>query len=179
MRQLLKAAVVVLTLAYPFLIYLGLQRFSATMLLPLLFLLLLLRWFSANRPGERAVLVAVLAVLVVIALAWDHRLGLKFYPVLVNLGFFALFAGSLFSAQSFVERLARLREPDLPPRAIAYTRRVTWVWSLFFVVNGGVAAYTAVAASDKTWALYNGFIAYLLIGALALGEWLVRRRVMR
>ena len=179
MQQLLKAAVVALTITYPFIVYLGLQHFSATALLPLLLLLLILRWFAGNRPGERIVLVAVLAVLVAVGLVWGHRLGLKFYPALVNLGFLVLFAGSLLSPPSFVERIARLREPDLPPRAVAYTRRVTWVWSIFFVVNGSIAAFTALYASDAVWALYNGFIAYLLIGALAGGEWLVRRRVMQ
>lgn len=179
MRQLLKAVVVALTIAYPFAIYFGLQHFSASALLPLLLLLLILRWFSGNRPGERTVLVAVLAVLVVVGLLWGHRLGLKFYPVLVNVGFLVLFAGSLISPPSFVERLARLRDPDLPPQAVSYTRRVTWVWSVFFLVNGSIAAATAVYASEATWALYNGFIAYLLIGALAGGEWLVRRHVMQ
>ena len=36
--------------------------------------------------------------------------------------------------------------------------------------------WTALAASDATWALYNGLIAYLLIGALVLGERLLRPR---
>lgn len=179
MRQLLKAAVVVLTIVYPFAIYLGLQYYSATTLLPLLMLLLILRWFAGNRPGERLVLIAILSALVIVGLAYGHQLGLKFYPALVNLGFLVLFAGSLWSPQSFVERLARLRNPELPQRAVVYTRRVTWLWSCFFVVNGSIAAFTALYASDAAWALYNGFIAYLLIAALAGGEWLVRRRVMR
>ena len=178
MQQLLKVAVVVLTIAYPFMVYLGLQHYSATTLLPLLLLLLVLRWFSGNRPGERIVLIAIVIVIVVIGFGWGHQLGLKFYPALVNLGFLILFAGSLVSPPSFVERLARLRDADLPPQAIVYTRRVTWVWSVFFVINGSIAALTALFASDAIWALYNGFIAYLLIAALAGGEWLLRRRVM-
>ena len=40
-----------------------------------------------------------------------------------------------------------------------------------------LALATALWASDKTWALYNGLIAYLLMGALFAGEWLVRGRV--
>ncbi len=55
---------------------------------------------------------------------------------------------------------------------------MTLVWSIFFVVNGSVAAATALWASDEIWVLYNGFIAYLLIGTLAAGEWLLRQRVM-
>jgi uncharacterized membrane protein len=32
-------------------------------------------------------------------------------------------------------------------------------------------------ASERVWALYNGLIAYLLIGTLFAVEWLVRQRV--
>ncbi len=57
-----------------------------------------------------------------------------------------------------------------------YTRRVTQVWCGFFVLNGGLALCTALWASDAGWALYNGLVAYVLMGLLFAGEWLVRRR---
>lgn len=179
MKQLFKAVVVILTIAYPFMVYWGLQHYTAASLLPLLLLLLVLRWFVGNRPGERLVLVAILLVIVAVGFTWGHQLGLKFYPALVNFGFLLLFAGSLLSPPSFVERLARVRHPDLSPQGVTYTTRVTWMWSIFFVFNGSLAAITALWASDAVWALYNGFIAYLLIALLAGGEWLLRRRVMR
>ncbi len=40
---------------------------------------------------------------------------LLFYPVVVNLVMLAVFGGSLWTAMPLVERLARLREPNLPP----------------------------------------------------------------
>ncbi len=178
MKQLLKVVVIILTIGYPFMVYWGLQYYSAAKLLPLLLILLALRWLTGNRPGERRVLLAILATVLIVAFTWGHQIGLKFYPALVNLGFLILFAGSLFSPPSFVERLARLREPDLSPAGVLYTWRVTLAWSIFFVVNGSLAAATALWASDEIWLLYNGFIAYLLIGALAAGEWLLRQRVM-
>ena len=89
----------------------------------------------------------------------------------------AFFALSLWQGPPVVERLARLQEPELDARAIAYTRRVTQVWCAFFLLNGGVALATALWASDATWALYNGLIAYGLMGALMGVEWLVRQRV--
>lgn len=179
MKQLLKVVVALLTIAYPFMVYWGLQHYAAASLLPILLLLLVLRWFTGNRPGERFVLLAIFAVVIVVAFTWGHQLGLKFYPALVNLGFLVLFAGSLLSPPSFVERLARLRDPGLSPAGVAYTAKVTLAWSVFFVINGSIAAITALWASDEIWLLYNGFIAYLLIAALAAGEWLLRRRVMR
>ena len=179
MKLVLKVLVLVLSIAYPFLVYWGLQHYSASALLPLLLVLLGLRWIAGGKSFERGILIAIMAFLIVIALVWGQRLGLKFYPVMVNLGFFCLFAGSLIFPPPIVERLARLRHPDLPPRGVAYTHKVTWVWTLFFVVNGSLAAWTAVWASEEVWVLYNGFIAYLLIGMLAGGEWLLRQRVIK
>jgi uncharacterized membrane protein len=118
----------------------------------------------------------------VLALAgfWANALGpLKLYPVLVNAVMLALFAASLRWPPSAVERMARLRHPDLPPRGVAYTRRVTWVWCGFFVANGALALITALWASERVWSLYNGLIAYVVMGVLFAGEWLVRQRVMR
>jgi uncharacterized membrane protein len=154
-----------------------LQHFQAARLLPLLLILLILRWAVGSGTSERMVLVAILVGVVSIAFAWGHQLSLKFYPAMVNLGFLILFAGSLLSPPSFVERLARIRQPNLPPAGVAYTLKVTWMWSFFFLVNGCIAATTALWASNEVWTLYNGFIAYLLIGILFSGEWVIRRRL--
>ena len=51
-------------------------------------------------------------------------------------------------------------------------------WIGFFLVNGTIAVWTVVWGTIDQWALYNGLIAYLLIGAMFAGELLVRRRVM-
>lgn len=177
MTRLLKLAAIVLTLCYPFFMYWGLQHYDVRVLFPILLMLLALRWVSGSGVGERKIVIATLVGLVVIVLVADYQLGLKFYPVLINAGFLALFATSLFSPTTIVERLARIKEPDLPVAAIGYTRKVTWLWSGFFLVNGLIAAATALWGSDEVWLIYNGMIAYLLIATLAVGEWLVRQRV--
>jgi uncharacterized membrane protein len=56
---------------------------------------------------------------------------------------------------------------------------VTFAWCAFFIGNGAIALYTAMFASFASWTLYNGLIAYLLIGAMFGGELLTRRRVLR
>jgi len=70
--------------------------------------------------------------------------------------------------------LARDRQPDFPPAAVAYTRRVTQIWCGFFAVNGVIALYTALFASLQQWTFYNGFLAYLLMGFLFAGEYCAR-----
>ncbi len=103
--------------------------------------------------------------------------ALKLYPAAVNTVLFSVFSFSLVKPPTTVERFARLRYPDLSPRAVSYARNVTIIWCLFFVANGLAALATALWASNGVWALYNGPIAYTLIGALMGGEWLVRRRL--
>jgi uncharacterized membrane protein len=105
--------------------------------------------------------------------------ALLYYPVLVNAVMLLVFGASLVYPPTVVERIARWHDPDLPSAAAPYLRRVTLAWCVFFVGNGAIALYTAVRASFSTWALYNGFIAYLLIGAMFAAELLTRRRAMR
>lgn len=179
MKQLLKVVIIILSVAYPFMVYWGLQHYQAAKLLPLILIILGLRWLTGTRSTERLVLLATLIAVVAIVLIWGYQLGLKFYPVMVNLGFLVLFASSLISPPSIVEKMARIRDPELSPEAVVYTLNVTRLWTGFFLLNGSIAAGTALWASDEVWALYNGFIAYLLIGLLAGGEWIVRRRIVR
>jgi uncharacterized membrane protein len=146
--------------------------------------MLLLLAAAARLPAVKVSLAArwsAGAALVLVSFAvWANALlPLKLYPVLVNLAFLAAFAWSLASPPSMVERMARLTEPDLPPSGVAYTRTVTQVWCGFFIVNGSIALGTALWASDAVWSLYNGVIAYALMGLLFAGEYLVRIRVKR
>ena len=108
----------------------------------------------------------------------NSELLLRLYPAAVNLGMLLLFAGSLVSPPSMVERFARLSDPALPAAAVGYTRSVTVLWCGFFVANGALALYTALYASRDDWALYNGGVAYALMGVLFAGEWLYRRFVV-
>jgi uncharacterized membrane protein len=118
-------------------------------------------------------------LLVAVAVWCNALLPLQLYPVLVNGALLVAFAWSLSSPQSMVERMARLSEPDLPPEGVAYTRTVTKVWCGFFVVNGSIALATALWATPAVWSLYNGVIAYGLMGLLFGGEYLVRLRFKR
>lgn len=179
MKQLLKVAVIALSICYPFMVYWGLQYYDARLLLPLLLILLGLRWLTGTGVSEHKVVIITLLGIVFIAMIWGIQLSLKFYPVMMNFGLLTLFVTSLLSPPSIVERLARIKEPDLSPQAIVYTHKVAQVWSGFFLVNGVISAITALWCTEEVWMLYNGFIAYLFVGGLAGGEWLVRQRVKK
>jgi uncharacterized membrane protein len=166
-----------LTLAYPVLVYFGLDHQVEPRWLALLLVVIALTRAAFSR--ERLWLVAAGGALLLAASSlWgNHAMPLKLYPVLVSATLLSVFALSLVYPPTVVERLARLQEPDLPAAGVLYTRRVTQVWCGFFVVNGSVSFFTAMFASDAVWALYNGMISYAAMGVLFVGEWLVRKRV--
>lgn len=101
----------------------------------------------------------------------------RLYPAIIVSLALAAFAASLLRTP-LVEIFARRMGESLDDRGVAYCRRVTVVWTAFLAAHLAVTVLT-VFASRETWALYNGFIAYVLMGALFLGEWLYRRRLRR
>lgn len=175
MRSWLKWTLVVLTVLYPVVVYASIGRLAPQWLALLLVVLAVVRALTAH---EKFWWLAAAGAAVLGLAAWmgDNALMVKLYPVWVNAVMLAVFAYSLVNPPTVVERLARLQEPDLPESGVRYTRKVTLVWCLFFVLNGSAAAITAFFYSDAVWAFYNGLLAYVLMGCLMGGEWLLRPR---
>ena len=173
LSKLTNVGVIALFALYPVLVYLGLKYTSGAWIAGLL--------IAASRFGRAQVALVclggvLLAVLSIVKRSPDLVL---YYPVMMNGGLLLLFTHSLVYPPTIIERIARVRDPDLSPKGVAYTRRVTIVWAFFFLCNGSAAFYTALSTSAATWAFYNGFVAYILIGILFGVEFLVRQRVMR
>jgi len=165
---------ILITLLYPLAIWLGQGQIEPRFLAGLLVLVALTR-LPALKIGNAGYwwLGAILALLIV-AVWGNALLPLKLYPVLVNGAMLGAFGYSLIFPPSMAERFARMREPDLPAQSVGYMRRVTQVWCVFFAVNGAVALATALWAPPAVWSLYNGLIAYLLMGLLFAGEYFIR-----
>lgn len=178
------AVVAIAALAlYPVLVYLGLRYFGFMSVAWLLIAACALRIAASRtiRPqgaiGREVLFVCGAGiVLAAIGMARGSAQPMLYYPVIVNAALLVVFAYSLVSPPTVVERIARIREPELPPEGVRYTRRVTLAWVVFFAVNGAIALYTALFASLETWTLYNGVIAYVAMGAMFGGELLLRLR---
>lgn len=134
----------------------------------------LLAW---RMPQARYLAAAAAVLLVALGGLGHAELGMRAYPVAVNAVMLAIFLSSLWRGVPVIERLARLREPELPAAGIRYTRNVTWAWCGFFILNGAIASWTALYASLATWTLYNGAISYGLIAVMFTGEWLIRHQL--
>jgi uncharacterized membrane protein len=173
---------ITLTALYPLAVYFGLQVAQPRMLAALLLAVILLRhWQSAHRfavgfqwPEWLAFL--ALCGLALAIMATNQSGLLLLYPVAVSLAMLFVFGRTLMRPPSMIERFARLAEPALPMEGVRYTRKVTIAWCGFFALNA-CAALATVFMTREAWALYNGFISYVLMGLVFLMEWLVRARV--
>ncbi|MBB1317767.1 hypothetical protein H5123_08945 [Shewanella sp. SR43-4] len=176
MRLVLLIITTLVIITYPLAVYFGLQYLPPGTIALLLCLSLIMR-FIINKQQVKSMTLPILIGIGLTAasfIAQRHH-WLLFYPVVINMSMLGLFGYSLINGPSMIERLARLKEPDLPDSAITYLRTITILWCGLFIINGAVAAYTALATSIEIWTLYNGLIAYLLMGMLLSGEWIYRR----
>ncbi len=133
-----------------------------------------------REPATRRVQVA--AVLVVFALAgvasaFAATSSLLFLPPLwVNLGLAWLFGHTLAPGrEALVTRFARQEHPVPTPRILAYTRRLTWVWTVFFLSMALVSGALAAIGAHEAWAWFTAVGNYLCVAALFMVEYGYRR----
>ncbi|MDA3081206.1 MULTISPECIES: DNA gyrase subunit B [unclassified Campylobacter] len=101
--------------------------------------------------------------------------GIKYlYPVLINAFLGAVFYFSLASTP-MITKFAMLKEKNLEPKALIYTRNLTKIWIGFFVINGLVSAILACFENKIYWGVYCGAISYVFIGILFFGEIIFRK----
>lgn len=165
------------SILYPLLASFAVHAFGPIWVLVGLFALIALRsalGLQSKVPGGLAYGMLVVAAALAVVALFDTRLSVRLYPAFMNVAMLISFAHTLFKPPSMIERFARVLEPNLAERGVRYTRAVTWAWCAFFAVNAAIASYTAVFSTWEVWTLYNGVIAYIGMGAIFAGEFLIR-----
>jgi uncharacterized membrane protein len=168
-----------LLFAYPWIVYFGLSYFSLRYLaLALGFIFLLRAALSLRQP--KIFMLSMSGILISsVSLLTHQEIIIKLYPVLINLLFYLFFYHSLLHPPCIIEKFARMYTPHLSSAAINYTRKITKMWCLFFVINGAIALWTACCTSVKIWMFYNGLLSYILIGILFVSEFIYRQYARR
>lgn len=180
MKPLLTLILVLVSIAYPLLVYLGIQHISPALFALVLAVLAVAKYIASRSRGQTqhyAELTLMMVVLVysLTLLIADSELLLKLYPVLISLCVALFFALSLRAPESLIERIARLAGENITRRAKAYTRVLTGIWAGLLIGNALIALYLALFASLKSWALYSGLLSYVFFGLFFAVEYLYRR----
>lgn len=184
-KRVLQVVLTLVLACYPLIIYLGLEKLPLNLVAGIIlgifmFRLLILKGTRLTFLKHLSVPAACSGILLSgFSLFTNSGQALLLYPVVVSLSCLMVFAWSLFRPPSIIECFARLTEDGLPEEAIIYTRKVTMIWCLFFVANGGVALFTVLYGNYSLWTLYNGLVSYILMGILLGGEWLYRKWILK
>jgi uncharacterized membrane protein len=163
-------------LLYPLAVYWLLDTLGAAVLGILLIALLALRLNAVTDllPGRAYFLVIAIALAGAVTLLGGGTLALKSYPTIISLILLAVFGYTVLVPPSMVERIAKAAGSRFTHRTAPYTRRVTIVWCVFFAINAFVSAWISVSGSMEAWTFYNGFFAYVIMGAFFVTELVVR-----
>ena len=183
-------------LAYPLVAHFAVIHNSMTLIVVALALLILVPMLPALARGSVA---AWLAVPPLAACLWwlsrstHATLPLYIAPVLVP-GFMAgVFGSTLLAGQlPLIEQIIRLMDPAEPePDVLSYARKLTLVWTLFFIVLSATNLVLALLAEpdglllaggitplftvpQELWSLFANVIGYLLVAAFFLIEYAYR-----
>jgi uncharacterized membrane protein len=180
-RQAYGTASLLLLLAYPFAVHLGILHGPLwPALLILLTLLLAPLWQQPSRPLRLGASLAALSLLALLLFTpLEQRQLLYLAPPAIILLLWVMFARTLLPGQvPLVTRIAALMHERLSPRLERYTRAVTWAWVLFFSALLLEVVWLALYAVPATWSLFTNFINYLLVGGFFLLEFSLRRLVL-
>ena len=184
-----KWIIILIALAYPILIYTGLNLMQARWVALLALLFFLIRFLiyrksvssrSQHQKFEKITLpiksaIAISAtlgimLLLLLAIFSDSETLLLLIPTVINLAFFLLFSATLLKPPSIAERIARLTTASITPEQSRYCFIVTAIWSMLFIFNASVSLITTFFCDIAAWTLFNGLLVYFLIGALFIGE---------
>jgi len=98
-------------------------------------------------------------------------------PILIPIALCWLFGRTLAKGRTpLISRFAEIEQNGTLTAELArYTRRLTWIWTVFFIALAAISAWLAVSGDRVAWSWFTNFASYLLVGGLFLGEFVYRR----
>jgi uncharacterized membrane protein len=148
--------------------------------LPVLQALIIALLIADRRAAWRKCTVAAVASLIlVIVLAQSAEFGLIVASALPHTAAYvvllAVFSATLRPGRlAFVTALALKVHRSVPDHILAYTRRVTWAWCVFFAGQLLLSALLFAYAPLEIWSLFVNVLNLPLVTAMFVGEYVFR-----
>lgn len=170
----------ILLLGYPLALHFALLSSKtdwALWLLGAVSLVQLLTTLSMAGTGKWIAMVpAVILALCILGLLKGTLLALYLPPILISSGLLWLFASTLRQGQEpIITTIARVVFQETEPQQLHYTRRVTQLWSLFFLAMLIESVLLSMFAPLELWSLFTNILNYLLMALLFVLEFSYRR----
>jgi|AP12_2_1047962.scaffolds.fasta_scaffold19847_2 uncharacterized membrane protein len=180
----MKGLIAVLLGASPIVLHLALVRSSRPLMVVFLAMVatgLLVSFARGRCPPWGIALGALaafgLAVLALLDVGMAARIA-SAWPILVLLATAWVFGHSLRPGRMpLIERIARfIDQGDAMPRElVAYTRILTWAWTVIPLVLALISVLLAQFASREVWSLFTNVLSYPTLAVLFVAEYPYRR----
>jgi len=96
-------------------------------------------------------------------------------PFTVSLFLLWLFGRSLAPGRAaLISQMAEAYHGELPPHLALYTRRLTWIWTVYFALFALSVFYLGFINSGSQWSFYINLSNYIIIALLLGGEYMLR-----
>ena len=174
----LRVLTLVLTISYPIALHLTIlsgYTQAAVWILLIISIVHSLLIFSSGQRRLTELAAPAIAIIAVISLFLNDATVLYLPPILIAGGLLFLFGRTLMPGEEdLISAFAKRVEGESDEAVLNYTRRLTWVWTLFFAAMLIESIVLALFAPIETWSLFTNLINYLLIAGLFLLELLYR-----
>ncbi len=100
------------------------------------------------------------------------------WPILIYLVIAWVFGSTLRPGRTpLIERFARIIDHGdaMPGELVAYTRALTWVWTIVPLTMALASVLLAQFASREVWSLFTNVLSYLALAVLFFAEYPYRR----
>ena len=133
---------------------------------------------------ERLRFILSVGLLLVVSSVWliFQSNWVLFMPPVVLFALLAWwFGGSLRPGrEALITRIALvMTDNQLPQAEYNYTRRVTWIWAVFFVVMCIESILLAVFAPLMVWSTMTNFVNYILVALVFVLEFAIRKMILK
>lgn len=131
---------------------------------------------SRGHKGAWATLAASVAIAWILVWKGVALLALYLPPVLLPLMLLIVFGRTLRQGREpLVTAMGEQARGPLDDRMRRYTRRVTQVWCLVFLIMSAWSAFLPWLGDDTLWSWFVNVINYALVGSVFIAEFLARK----
>ncbi len=176
MKGMIKGAIITcLFIAYPYLVYKGIER-GMVWVAPAIFSGIYLLQSFATSNIRIKIFKAMISIVLLLGAYYLQTITAKVLPLLIQLMLMYFFGRTLLKGKgpSFIESFVRLEYPVFPPVISNYCRQLTILWTCFFAINAAMCVILAIWGTGFWWTVYNGIFIYLMMGVLFVGEYIYR-----
>jgi len=118
------------------------------------------------------------------SLLLDDEIVIKLYPALADLAFLTIMITSFIFppplAFYFIDIFDKTMKTVIPKQKFdLYCFRASYVWCVYFVIDGIIATLTTFYMDSLNWGIYNAGITYVIMGMIFAGEYIILKRKLK